>query len=1695
VAGDRYSGLIPNDNIYVIATAADLPQQLDQWRIYHLLYDPGAGVGLYYSPDNITLVKIGSGGGAVLPVGTVDNSLIRWDTGLVQWLEFTAFILPTADGAVDQIMQTDGAGVVTWIDIPDSVAAGTILHATLRWDGAAWVESDRILNNPAADITIQANATTGFVNIDSPVMLGPHSGITGAVYAVDYEPVENYSVLHIGGGLNMSPVITFTHATFIWAAFDGSPTITSGVNPGFAAFTVLQSLPRLVAGPGAGNNPLAPLVLNAGPRVVNPFAGTRTTSGVTGVNFGGTVQTEISGAVMTVNAVTGMTASAKWSTVAGSTVNFGTFTGVDVLAPSAALFAPTAGIELMSAYYGIRVANPGINNGFGSMPCAAIWSGISAGTNRHFIQQAGSAHSSLASSHLYFDDNFGTVYGGTAGIGDFDSWISWHAAGGVNKHRLFFIANAASLYTSNPSAGRILMDINNGSTGELNINVAKASIGAQSGAIGNGFFQFIAPARTTTINGDWSDVLITAAGNLTVADTMGTVATQVFNAPSVTNGGGTIVTHAAVQIGGNPSGVAAVNRVGLDILSNPTGASSVNAALWVRTGQSVFGGGCLVQAAGTFIFEERAASTPPGLLRGEFWVRNDAITVPMFTDSAGADFVLNEKDQGIQGLGLWRYRTETGTPPASGQIRFDNANISVATEFYVSETNDGGFDVSAFMDILLVLGAIVYVQDKSNSDNAAIIECGTVVDSGTYRTVQIANILEEGTEPSQNQQIAFFVGGGGAGGGFLPLGTVPNSSLKWNGSSWVEETTILLNAGDVAATSFNSVPLTTAGVASNYLDETGAYSVPPDTLPPVASVFGRVGAVVALQADYDAFFLTQAEGDALYQPIGTYVNTFEGRSGAVVAIQADYDAFFLTQAEGDALYQPIGTYVTSITGGTNINITGTATVPIVNLDAAIVGVSVNAVTLSAVGAATNFLNEAGGYSVPAGSGGAVDSVTGGTNINVTGTAADPIVNLDAAIVGVSVNGVTLSAAGAATSYLNEAGGYSVPPDTGGQVDSVTGGTNINVSGTAVDPIVNLDAALVGVSVNGVTLDGTGAATSYLNQAGGYSVPPDTVGIGGAITNNQIAFGAVTANDIEGEAGLTWDGSVLFTDGNIEVQNIDPYYELRDTNASVDEKVYRWRASAGDLFLTGYDDSDVIDFNVFQIFRTAGVVTHIDIQAQTVDIVGNIELSQVAYIVERITALGNIGSQGQLWAGTDQSLNFTDSLGVNTILTAAGSVAAADITAGNLISTVLLFETAVATNSAFKIPFLNTTGNVSGNFGVQFDNGASSFTYNPSTNIFSVGSVVATTVGATLINGIALTTGGVATNYLDETGNYSVPAGAGGGIGGSITNNQVAVGAVTANDIEGNANLTWDGDQLVVGGEIRLGDNARMEFGDLANGDAFMRWTGSIMQCEVAATGNWSFESPLVVRSGFSQSWFDATNNDRVTFTNNGTDLVVTEVGMDAVRFSSINLRMGDADEVSWGNSDDVIMLWDNANLEFEINLLSGVGEFEIRHNGQQAFRTDGGGSTYLGDTGIYTMRTLQYNASGNTSGGQILGNGGNSHFIGYNDLFPFNDNVSDTLEASHGGTMALKDTSTARTLTLASNVDLDFPVNAMTTVVNAFTSGLYTVTEGASTTLYVLDGTTRVDSAGGITIDPGGVVNIWRRSATVYYCWGLGINP
>ncbi len=182
---------------------------------------------------------------------------------------------------------------------------------------------------------------------------------------------------------------------------------------------------------------------------------------------------------------------------------------------------------------------------------------------------------------------------------------------------------------------------------------------------------------------------------------------------------------------------------------------------------------------------------------GTDWDPGEGVGVYRYDDDTNTFEKLGGGAPGITGLGIWRYRTETATPPVSGQIRFDNVNISAATEFYLHETNDNGTDVSTFLGVLISVGSVLFIQDQSDADNYVLIEISSIVDSGVYRTYGIANIVEGGTEPSQNTRV------------------------------------MLIAAG---------------GAASS----------------PVASVFGRTGAVTALQADYDSFFLTTAEANALY---------------------------------------------------------------------------------------------------------------------------------------------------------------------------------------------------------------------------------------------------------------------------------------------------------------------------------------------------------------------------------------------------------------------------------------------------------------------------------------------------------------------------------------------------------------------------------------------------------------------------------------------------------------------------------------------------------------------------------------------------------------------------------------------------------------------------------------------------------------
>jgi len=144
-------------------------------------------------------------------------------------------------------------------------------------------------------------------------------------------------------------------------------------------------------------------------------------------------------------------------------------------------------------------------------------------------------------------------------------------------------------------------------------------------------------------------------------------------------------------------------------------------------------------------------------------------------------------------------------------------------------------------------------------------------------------------------------------------------------------------------------------------------------------------------------------------------------------------------------------------------------------------------------------------------------------------------------------------------------------------------------------------------------------------------------------------------------------------------------------------------------------------------------------------------------------------------------------------------------------------------------------------------------------------------------------------------------------------------------------------------------------------------------------------------------------------------------------------------------------------------------------------------------TGVMA-RTQVNSLTGNTSSFEIVDHGGTMRDAGFNILPTFNFNASDTLEAQHCGHMTGKTNTTAYTLTGPTSSDVDFPVGGMCSIMNTGASGLYTLNDTATCTMYVMTGSAVNDIVGVATIAPGGIVNLYRYSTTAIYLWGTGLT-
>ena len=72
------------------------------------------------------------------------------------------------------------------------------------------------------------------------------------------------------------------------------------------------------------------------------------------------------------------------------------------------------------------------------------------------------------------------------------------------------------------------------------------------------------------------------------------------------------------------------------------------------------------------------------------------------------------------GIGEWNYVNTTSAPPSSGEIRFNNATVSSATELYVFDTDANGVDRGSIINLLEADDYFV-IQENGTPDIVATI--------------------------------------------------------------------------------------------------------------------------------------------------------------------------------------------------------------------------------------------------------------------------------------------------------------------------------------------------------------------------------------------------------------------------------------------------------------------------------------------------------------------------------------------------------------------------------------------------------------------------------------------------------------------------------------------------------------------------------------------------------------------------------------------------------------------------------------------------------------------------------------------------------------------------------------------------------------------------------------------------------------
>lgn len=131
----------------------------------------------------------------------------------------------------------------------------------------------------------------------------------------------------------------------------------------------------------------------------------------------------------------------------------------------------------------------------------------------------------------------------------------------------------------------------------------------------------------------------------------------------------------------------------------------------------------------------------PGAGNGKFWVRNDAPNVPMFTDDAGNDWVLNES-----GSSAWASNTATTVGASSTNTLATPVSALPDGEQTSVEVQIFGVDDADATNTYFRRQLITYYRDGGNTTQWTVVDSGRDERRGTFPTTLTANLTTSGND-------------------------------------------------------------------------------------------------------------------------------------------------------------------------------------------------------------------------------------------------------------------------------------------------------------------------------------------------------------------------------------------------------------------------------------------------------------------------------------------------------------------------------------------------------------------------------------------------------------------------------------------------------------------------------------------------------------------------------------------------------------------------------------------------------------------------------------------------------------------------------------------------------------------------------------------------------------------------------------